>query len=205
VSPDGPCIRFSQRCDTGEEVRRSLRSVGVSTAGRSGSQDSLSTSKSERERVDTSGARCSTRLLGIMICSQRSELTLTSGRSPGQMAPIWIQMSSTATTNPPRRRIDELAESEGVTMAEIIRRAVDGYLDDQAEPELALIAHIRCRPGLLGSFARRMGPWLTSWSTLMSSWTIFGVRGVSRRSHIGSTIQLSQGPNCSPGTPPPSL
>jgi len=62
------------------------------------------------------------------------------------MAPIWIQMSSTATTNPPRRRIDELAESAGVTMAEIIRRAVDGYLDDQAEPEPALIATFGAAP-----------------------------------------------------------
>ena len=39
-----------------------------------------------------------------------------------------------------RRRIDELASAEGVTMAEIIRRAVDGYLDGQADSSAALSA-----------------------------------------------------------------
>jgi hypothetical protein len=39
-----------------------------------------------------------------------------------------------------RRRIDELAESEGVTMAEIIRRALDGYLAGQKDPSQALEA-----------------------------------------------------------------
>ena len=39
-----------------------------------------------------------------------------------------------------RRRIDELAESEGVTMAEIIRRALDGYLEEQPDPRAALAA-----------------------------------------------------------------
>jgi len=43
-------------------------------------------------------------------------------------------------TDEQRRRINELAESEGLTMAEIIRRALDGYLDDLANPEPALIA-----------------------------------------------------------------
>ena len=49
-------------------------------------------------------------------------------------------------TDEQRRRIDELAEAEGVTMAEIIRRAVDGYLDDQANPELALAATFGAAP-----------------------------------------------------------
>ena len=49
-------------------------------------------------------------------------------------------------TDEQRRRIDELAESEGVTMAEIIRRAVDGYLDDQADPEPALVATFGAAP-----------------------------------------------------------
>jgi predicted transcriptional regulator len=43
-------------------------------------------------------------------------------------------------TDGQRRRIDELAAAEGVTMAEIIRRALDGYLDDQAEAGPVLAA-----------------------------------------------------------------
>jgi predicted transcriptional regulator len=43
-------------------------------------------------------------------------------------------------TEEQRRRVDELAEAEGVTMAEIIRRALDGYLNDQADPDSALAA-----------------------------------------------------------------
>ncbi len=43
-------------------------------------------------------------------------------------------------TDEQRQRIDELAESEGVTMAEIIRRAVDGYLNGQPDPRVALAA-----------------------------------------------------------------
>ncbi|MFQ5524526.1 MAG: CopG family transcriptional regulator [Acidimicrobiia bacterium] len=50
-------------------------------------------------------------------------------------------------TEEQRRRIDELAKAEGVTMAEIIRRAVDGYLDDQADPEPALAATFGAEPG----------------------------------------------------------
>jgi predicted DNA-binding protein len=49
-------------------------------------------------------------------------------------------------TDEQRRRIDELAASQGVTMAEIIRRALDGYLDDQADPESALIATFAAVP-----------------------------------------------------------
>jgi predicted DNA-binding protein len=43
-------------------------------------------------------------------------------------------------TDEQRRRIDELASAEGITMAEIIRRALDGYLDEQADPQAALAA-----------------------------------------------------------------
>jgi predicted DNA-binding protein len=43
-------------------------------------------------------------------------------------------------TDEQRRRIDELAAAEGITMAEIVRRALDGYLDEQADPEVALAA-----------------------------------------------------------------
>lgn len=51
-------------------------------------------------------------------------------------------------TDEQRRRIDELASAEGVTMAEIIRRAVDGYLEDQADPSAALAATFGSAPGL---------------------------------------------------------
>jgi len=54
-------------------------------------------------------------------------------------------MSATRTqvylTEEQRQRIDALAEAEGVTMAEIIRRALDSYLKDETpDPELALAA-----------------------------------------------------------------
>jgi hypothetical protein len=38
-----------------------------------------------------------------------------------------------------RRRIDEAASAEGVTLAEIVRRALDRYLDEEApDPSAAL-------------------------------------------------------------------
>ncbi len=43
-------------------------------------------------------------------------------------------------TDDQRRRIKEVASAEGVSMAEVIRRALDGYLDEQAEPDKALAA-----------------------------------------------------------------
>jgi predicted DNA-binding protein len=51
-------------------------------------------------------------------------------------------------TDDQRRRIDELASAQGVTMAEIIRRAVDGYLDEQADPSAALSATYGSIPDL---------------------------------------------------------
>jgi predicted DNA-binding protein len=46
-------------------------------------------------------------------------------------------MSSTRTqvylTEEQRRRIDQLAEAEGVAMAEIVRRALDEYLGDDID------------------------------------------------------------------------
>lgn len=51
-------------------------------------------------------------------------------------------------TDEQRRRIDELAAAEGVTMAEIIRRALDGYLDEQADPKTALAATFGSVPNL---------------------------------------------------------
>lgn len=51
-------------------------------------------------------------------------------------------------TDEQRRRIDELASAEGVTMAEIIRRAVDGYLEEQTDPRAALAATFGSAPDL---------------------------------------------------------
>ncbi|HSF85702.1 MAG TPA: CopG family transcriptional regulator [Acidimicrobiia bacterium] len=60
-------------------------------------------------------------------------------------------MSATRTqvylTEEQRQRIDALAEAEGVTMAEIIRRALDSYLEDETpDPELALAATFGAAP-----------------------------------------------------------
>jgi len=60
-------------------------------------------------------------------------------------------MSATRTqvylTEDQRRLIDTLAEAEGVTMAEIIRRALDSYLEDETpDPELALAATFGAAP-----------------------------------------------------------
>lgn len=52
-------------------------------------------------------------------------------------------------TDEQRRRIDELAAAEGITMAEIVRRALDGYLNDQADPEEALAATFGAVEGLM--------------------------------------------------------
>lgn len=41
-------------------------------------------------------------------------------------------------TDGQRRRIDRVAESKGLTMAEVVRRAVDDYLDDEPDAELTL-------------------------------------------------------------------
>lgn len=53
-------------------------------------------------------------------------------------------MSATRTqiylTEEQRLRIDQAAEADGVSMAEIVRRAVDEYLDREADPATALAA-----------------------------------------------------------------
>ncbi|MEE8457946.1 MAG: CopG family transcriptional regulator [Acidimicrobiia bacterium] len=44
-------------------------------------------------------------------------------------------------TDEQRERIDAIAEAEGVTMAEVVRRALDKYLDRQIpDPTVALTA-----------------------------------------------------------------
>ena len=53
-------------------------------------------------------------------------------------------MSSTRTqvylTEEQRKRIDQLADAEGIPMAEVIRRALDDYLGDDVDATEALAA-----------------------------------------------------------------
>jgi predicted DNA-binding protein len=59
-------------------------------------------------------------------------------------------MSATRTqvylTEEQRRKIDQLADSEGVPMAVIIRRALDDYLTDDADASTALTATFGAAP-----------------------------------------------------------
>ena len=60
-------------------------------------------------------------------------------------------MSSTRTqvylTDEQRARIDELADTEGVTMAEVVRRALDAYLAAEfPDPASALAATFGASP-----------------------------------------------------------
>jgi predicted DNA-binding protein len=50
-------------------------------------------------------------------------------------------------TEEQRLRIDQLAKAEGVTMAEVIRRALDAFLDDEQDPSAALAATFGADPG----------------------------------------------------------
>ena len=43
-------------------------------------------------------------------------------------------------TDEQRERIDRVAAAEGLTMAQVIRRALDEYLDDRPDPAAALEA-----------------------------------------------------------------
>jgi len=63
-------------------------------------------------------------------------------------------MSATRTqvylTEEQRRRIDALAAAEDVTMAEIVRRALDAYLEDETpDPRPALAATYGADPALV--------------------------------------------------------
>ncbi len=59
-------------------------------------------------------------------------------------------MSATRTqvylTEEQRRRIDEIAREEGVTLAEVVRRALDAYLDRDTNVEAALAATFGADP-----------------------------------------------------------
>ncbi len=59
-------------------------------------------------------------------------------------------MSATRTqvylTAEQRLRIDEIARAEGVTLAEVVRRALDVYLQDELDPKEALAATFGADP-----------------------------------------------------------
>lgn len=61
-------------------------------------------------------------------------------------------MSSTRTqvylTDEQREGIDAVAEREGITMAEVIRRALDAYLDSPVERELTLRTTFGAMPNI---------------------------------------------------------
>ena len=62
-------------------------------------------------------------------------------------------MSATRTqiylTEEQRRKVDQLAESEGVSMAVIIRRALDEYLTDDVDATTALTATFGAAPSAI--------------------------------------------------------
>lgn len=59
-------------------------------------------------------------------------------------------MSATRTqvylTEEQRRKVDQLADAEGVAMAEIVRRALDFYLSDDADATTALATTFGAAP-----------------------------------------------------------
>ena len=59
-------------------------------------------------------------------------------------------MSATRTqiylTEAQRQRIDEIARADGVTMAEVIRRALDSYLATEGDASAALLATFGADP-----------------------------------------------------------
>jgi hypothetical protein len=63
-------------------------------------------------------------------------------------------MSATRTqvylSDEQRRRIDEIAAAEGVTMAEVVRRALDRYLGAETDPAPALAATFGAAPDATG-------------------------------------------------------
>jgi len=70
-------------------------------------------------------------------------------------------MSSTRTqvylTDEQRERIDRVATAEGLTMAQVIRHAVDEYLDDRPDLEAALSA-------TFGAVSDAVAPSRDAWS-----------------------------------------
>lgn len=64
----------------------------------------------------------------------------------------WRCMSAVRTqiylTAEQRERIDRVARAQGVTMAEVIRVALDRYLDESPDPTAALSATFGADPGI---------------------------------------------------------
>ena len=62
-------------------------------------------------------------------------------------------MSATRTqiylTEAQRRRIDEIAQADGITMAEVIRRALDSYLALESDASAALVATFGADPDVV--------------------------------------------------------
>ncbi len=87
------------------------------------------------------GVTIKTALLSCDKDLKRVDLTSQSSRSRCMSIRTQVYL-----TDQERQRIDELAESEGVTMAEIIRRALDGFLDEQPDPQPALAATFGAAP-----------------------------------------------------------
>jgi Ribbon-helix-helix protein, copG family len=62
-------------------------------------------------------------------------------------------MSATRTqiylTEDQRRRIDAVSASEGVPMAEVVRRALDAYLPDEVDAEAALTRTFGAQPDVV--------------------------------------------------------
>ncbi len=52
-------------------------------------------------------------------------------------------------TTEQRRRIDEITSTQGTTLADVVRRALDRYLaDEQADPASALASTFGAAPGI---------------------------------------------------------
>lgn len=49
-------------------------------------------------------------------------------------------------TDEQRERVDRVAAAQGLTMAQVIRRALDDYLDDLPDPDAALDATFGAAP-----------------------------------------------------------
>jgi len=100
-------------------------------------------------RVGTLGARPTVRP-GRFGVADRQVWTGGEAIASGTDAVYGCCMSSTRTqvylTEEQRRKIDQLADAEGVTMAVIIRRALDDYLTDDADASTALSATFGAAP-----------------------------------------------------------
>jgi predicted DNA-binding protein len=49
-------------------------------------------------------------------------------------------------TEEQRRRVDDIAKAEGITLAEVVRRALDSYLNAERDAAIALAATFGAEP-----------------------------------------------------------